>query len=103
MSAGVADSTWFWVLLLGTLAVGYVLPIVIAVLRRVEDIALVVIFNLIPMGWPAALLLACTLPRRRPVTRTRRTPDLQRLLSPGVRKDRVCGPRGTQESPREQP
>ena len=64
MSAAVANSPLFWAALIGGLAIGYALPVIIAIIRRVDGIALVVIFNVIPMGWPAALLLACTLPRR---------------------------------------
>jgi len=33
-------------------------------IRRVEDIALVVILNAIPIALPAALVLACMLPRK---------------------------------------
>jgi hypothetical protein len=64
MSAAVANSPLFWVALIGGLAIGYVLPVIIAVIRHVEDIALVVILNAIPIAWPAGLRLACTLPRR---------------------------------------
>jgi hypothetical protein len=38
----------------------------IAVIRHVEDIPLVVIFNCFPIAWPAALLLACMMPRKEP-------------------------------------
>jgi hypothetical protein len=64
MSQAIANSPVFWVLLLGGLAALYVLPTVIAVIRHAEDIPLVIILNCLPVAWPAALLLACTLPRR---------------------------------------
>lgn len=64
MSAGVADSLWFWVLLIAVLAAGYALPTIIALIRHVESIAAVLILNLFPIAWPAALLMACMLPRK---------------------------------------
>jgi|GEM_PF-5932491 len=63
MSTAVANSGWFWCLLIATLATGCVLPTIIAVIRHVESITTVVILNLFPLAWPAALLLACMLPR----------------------------------------
>ncbi len=54
----------FWIGLIGALAVLYVLPVLIAVLRRVEGLAMVVILNAFPVAWPAALIAACLLPRR---------------------------------------
>ena len=53
-----------WIGLIGALAVLYVLPVLIAVLRRVEGLAMVVILNAFPIAWPAALIAACVLPRR---------------------------------------
>ncbi len=61
-----ATSPLFWTGLLAALAALYVLPIMIAVIRHVEDIPLVVILNCFPIAWPAALLLACVMPRREP-------------------------------------
>ena len=40
----------------------YVLPTLIGVLRHVESLALVVILNLFPIAWPAALVAACMMP-----------------------------------------
>ncbi len=48
--------------LIGALAVLYVLPTLIGVLRHVESLALVVILNLFPIAWPAALVAACMMP-----------------------------------------
>ena len=42
----------------------YVLPTVIAVFRRVENIAVVVFLNCLPIAWPAALVVACMMPGR---------------------------------------
>jgi hypothetical protein len=61
-----ANSPLFWTGLLAALAALYVLPTTIAVIRHAEDIPLVVILNCFPIAWPAALLLACTLPRKEP-------------------------------------
>ena len=58
-----ANSPLFWTGLLPDLAALYVLPTTIAVIRPVEDIPLVVILNCFPIAWPAALLLACIMPR----------------------------------------
>jgi hypothetical protein len=64
MSQAVANSPLFWTGLLAALAALYVLPTTIAVIRHAQDIPLVIILNCLPVAWPAALLLACTLPRR---------------------------------------
>jgi hypothetical protein len=45
-------------------AVLCVLPTLIGVLRLVESLALVVILNLFPIAWPAALVAACMMPRK---------------------------------------
>jgi hypothetical protein len=60
----VADSAWFWVVLIAAIAAVYALPMVIALIRQVENITTVVILNLFPLAWPAALVLACMLPRK---------------------------------------
>jgi hypothetical protein len=54
----------FWIGLIATLAVLYALPTIIAIVRRAEGIAMVVILNVVPVAWPAALVAACMLPRR---------------------------------------
>jgi hypothetical protein len=60
----VASSGLFWFGLIYALAVLYITPTLIGVFRKVENLALVIILNTIPVGWPAALLAACMLPRR---------------------------------------
>lgn len=60
----VATSWAFWIGLIAALAALYVLPTMIAVIRRVESIGLVVFLNCFPIAWPAALLMACMMPRR---------------------------------------
>jgi hypothetical protein len=59
-----ANSPVFWIGLLAGLAALYVLPTAIAVIRHVENIALVVFLNCFPIAWPAALIVACMMPRR---------------------------------------
>lgn len=59
-----ANSPVFWVGLLVGLAALYVLPIMIAVIRHVENIGLVVFLNCFPIAWPAALVVACMMPRK---------------------------------------
>jgi hypothetical protein len=54
----------FWIGLISALAVLYALPVIIAVVRRADSIAMVVILNVVPVAWPAALIAACLLPRR---------------------------------------
>jgi Superinfection immunity protein len=65
MSA-LANSYLFWIgLIFGLLAL-YVLPSVIAAIRKVEGLGWVIVINLVPtgIGWPAALIAALILPRR---------------------------------------
>ena len=58
-----ANSPVFWIGLLAGLGALYVLPTMIAVIRHVENIALVVL-NCFPIAWPAALVVACMMPRK---------------------------------------
>jgi len=64
-----ANSGAFWVLLMLALCVIYLLPTIIGVIRRVDQLALVFLVNLIGglsfIGWPAAMILAFG-PRRLP-------------------------------------
>jgi hypothetical protein len=59
-----ANRPVFWIGLLAGPGVLYVLPTVIAVFRRVENIAVVVFLNCLPIAWPAALVMACMMPGR---------------------------------------
>ncbi len=59
-----ANSWTFWTGLIGALAVRYILPTLIGILRRVGSLAVVVILNLFPIAWPAALVAACMMPGR---------------------------------------
>jgi hypothetical protein len=59
-----ANSPVFWIGLLVGLGALYVLPTMIAVIRHVENIALVVFLNCFPIARPAALVVACMMPRR---------------------------------------
>ncbi len=51
---------------MASLAALYVYPTAIAVVRHAGNIKLVLILNCIPIAWPAALLLACMMPRKEP-------------------------------------
>ena len=62
--AAVADSWLFWLAIIDGLAAVYILPTVIAIARQAEGLGLVICLNTIPVGWPAALLLACLMPRK---------------------------------------
>jgi len=54
----VANSPLFWLGIIGGLAALYLLPIVIGAIRHAEGLGWIIIVNLLPMGWPAALLPA---------------------------------------------
>lgn len=64
-----ANSAVFWVLIFMALAVVYLLPTLVGVIRGVDNLALVVVVNLIGtpalIGWPAAMILALG-PKRLP-------------------------------------
>jgi hypothetical protein len=63
--AAVADSWFFWLAIIGGLAAVYILPTVIAIARQVECLGLVICLNVFPVGWPAALILACAMPPKK--------------------------------------
>ncbi len=60
----VADSWFFWLAIIGVVAGVYILPTVIGIARQAEGLGWVICLNVIPVGWPAALILACLMPRR---------------------------------------
>jgi hypothetical protein len=66
---GLADSYAFWVLVFLALAVVYLLPTLVGLIRGVDRMALVLLVNLIGaptgIGWVAAMILAFG-PRRLP-------------------------------------
>jgi Superinfection immunity protein len=68
VSVTLANSPAFWIALIGALAVLYLLPILIAVIRHAEDLWLVVLLTALPtgIGWLAALVMSCMMPRREP-------------------------------------
>ena len=55
-----------WIGLLVGLAALCLLPVMIAVIRQIENIGLVVLLECFPIAWPAAFVVACVMPRRRP-------------------------------------
>jgi hypothetical protein len=61
------DSGVLWVLVFLALAIVFLLPTLVGLIRRVDRLALVVVVNLIGgltgIGWLAAMILACG-PRR---------------------------------------
>ena len=65
-----ADSPGLWGVLIVGLVVLYILPSLIGAVRRVEGLGWLIVVNLIPtgVGWLAAIVLACMLPRRDPRT-----------------------------------
>jgi hypothetical protein len=63
--AAVADSWFFWLTIIGVLAGVYILPTVIGIARQVEGLGWVICLHTIPVGWPAALILACLMPRKK--------------------------------------
>jgi hypothetical protein len=62
--AAVADNLLFWLAIIDVLISVYILPTVIGIARQVEGLGLVICLNTIPVGWPAALILACMMPRK---------------------------------------
>jgi hypothetical protein len=67
VSAVVGGGFWaglFWIGLICALGVLYALPTIVGLVRRVEGMAMVVILNVVPVAWPAALVAACLMPRR---------------------------------------
>jgi len=63
-----ASSYLFWIALIFGLLALYILPSVIAAIRRVEGLGWIIVINLLPtgIGWLAALIGAIALPRREP-------------------------------------
>jgi uncharacterized membrane protein YedE/YeeE len=62
--AAVADSWFFWLAIIGGLAGVYILPTVIGIARQVGGLGWVICLSTIPVGWPAALILASLMPRK---------------------------------------
>ena len=81
-----ADSSVFWVAAIVALAVLYMLPTLIGLIRGVDRLALVFLVNLIGapllIGWPAALILAFGPRQHSPLPRGR-APDPWRPSLPG--------------------
>ena len=63
-----AHSFIFWTALIFALLGLYILPTVIAAIRRVEGLGWIIVINLLPsgVGWLAALIAAIALPRKEP-------------------------------------
>jgi Superinfection immunity protein len=54
--------------LIARLVLVYILPTLIGIARKVEDLGLLIFINLLPtgVGWLAAIVMAFMLPRRQP-------------------------------------
>jgi hypothetical protein len=63
-----AQSPLFWGGLIAGLVLLYILPTLIGIARKVEDLGLLIFINLLPtgVGWLAAMVMAFVLPRREP-------------------------------------
>ena len=59
-----ANDAVSWIEYVASLTALYACPTAIAVVRHAGNIKLVLILNTIPIAWPAALLLACMMPRK---------------------------------------
>jgi hypothetical protein len=62
-----SNSIAFWLILILGLLFLYVLPSLIAAIRRVDGLGWIIVINLLPtgVGWLAAFVLAVALPGRR--------------------------------------
>ncbi|WP_119730062.1 superinfection immunity protein [Thermomonospora amylolytica] len=62
------SSLWFWLLIIGSLATLAILPTLIAIIRKADSLSTIILINTLGcatiFGWPAALVLALTMPRR---------------------------------------
>ena len=61
-----ANGAASWIEYVASLAALSVYPTAIAVVRRAGNIKLVLILNCVPIAWPAALVVACMMPRKEP-------------------------------------
>ena len=68
MLNALTQSPVFGLVLICVLAAVYALPVIIGPIRNVECLGLVVIFNVVPVGWLGVLIVACMMPRKKPVT-----------------------------------
>ncbi|MFG2245783.1 superinfection immunity protein [Spirillospora sp. NPDC048823] len=66
----IQNSVYFWLALIGLLAVFAALPTLIALMRGADDIGYIILLNVIccvtVFGWPIALITAIRWPRRFP-------------------------------------
>jgi hypothetical protein len=59
-----ANGAVSWIEYVACLAALYACPTAIAVVRHARNIKRVLILNCIPITWPAALVMACIMPRK---------------------------------------
>ena len=84
MMRSLTHSDWIFVAVFAFLFVWFVTPTAIAVIRgaEVEPLLLVMLFSVIPLGWPAALIMAFVAPGRE-----RQEPRLELPRIPGYPPD----------------
>jgi hypothetical protein len=59
-----ANGALSWIEYVASLAALYASPTAVAVVRHARNINRVLILNCIPIVWPAALVMACIMPRK---------------------------------------
>jgi hypothetical protein len=59
-----ANGAVSWIGYVASLTALYAWPTAIAVVRHARNIKRVLILNCIPIAWPAALVMACIMPRK---------------------------------------
>ena len=59
-----ANAAVSWIEYVACLAALYVCPTAISVVRHARNIKRVLILDCIPIAWPAALVMACIMPRK---------------------------------------
>lgn len=72
-----SNSMLFWLALILGLLLIYIVPSLIATIRRVDGLGWIIVINLLPtgVGWLAALVLALALPGRRARPAQPRVPE----------------------------
>lgn len=72
-----SSSMLFWLALILGLLLIYIVPSLIAAIRRVDGLGWIIVINLLPtgVGWLAALVLALALPGRRGRSPQPRVPE----------------------------
>ncbi|MFE9107011.1 superinfection immunity protein [Actinomadura geliboluensis] len=112
----IPDNPFFWLALIGILAILAVLPTLIALARGADDIGYIILVNVIcaatVFGWPIALIATIAWPRRHPrgpaVLRRQRispgaTPASKGRMRDVTNADEPSGPKGWTTRPKAAP